>query len=351
MTVIMAYAKLLRQGKKWGVMRMLPKKRMSLLLVLVLVCICAFALAHESRTTSLVQAVIDAGSPAIYDMSNEELSLEQMQTLMETFPQTFFKWHISMFGITVSSEDTVVDFGKNKVSDLALMCDYINCLPRLKQVDLYHTVVKKDFVEQMHSRCEGVRFNWVIRIKDWNIRTDVTAFSTLSDGSPPYLKSEDLWLLKYLKDLKALDLGHHAIDDLSFLYDLPNLKVLILAVNKIQDITPIASLQELEYVELFKNKIEDITPLASLTKLKRINLCHNQIADITPLLALDQLEMVWIGGYNKPLSDEMKQRLIECLPNANVNLSVYWSTEGWRDDGYYPVIRRMFRKRVYEPFE
>jgi Leucine-rich repeat (LRR) protein len=72
--------------------------------------------------------------------------------------------------------------------------------------------------------------------------------------------------LKYLKNLKYLDVGHNAIDDLSFLYDLPELRILIVADNYvtdyITDLTPIASLKHLQYLEVFTNNITDLSPLS-----------------------------------------------------------------------------------------
>ena len=91
---------------------------------------------------------------------------------------------------------------------------------------------------------------------------DQTAFSTLhGDPSDPVHSENDFSILKYCKNLMALDVGHNIIRDVSFLYDLPKLRVLILACNCITDITPVGSLKDLEYLEIFWNQIGDISPL------------------------------------------------------------------------------------------
>ena len=70
-------------------------------------------------------------------------------------------------------------------------------------------------------------------------------------------------MLKYCTDLRALDIGHQAITDLSVIGEhLTELRVLIIADNKVTDLTPLSNLRHLHYLEFFVNRVSDLSPLA-----------------------------------------------------------------------------------------
>ena len=72
-------------------------------------------------------------------------------------------------------------------------------------------------METLQSNYPEKKFVWMIRIKNWEIRTDIKAFSTGNIeefdggyflGGGRNLHDEDTAALKYCTDLIALDLGH-----------------------------------------------------------------------------------------------------------------------------------------------
>lgn len=258
--------------------------------------------------------------------------------------------------VTVNADAEYLDMGDNKIQDLDAFMDFLDQLPSLKKVDMFATPVRKTKIEVLVERFPDIEFGWTMQISEHYIRTDQTAFSTLHNNKSAWHDSEDFSILKYCKNLLALDIGHNGVDDLSFLYDLPQLKVLILACNKITDITPIASLKDLEYIELFKNKITDVTPVAGLTKLLDLNVCYNRIGDLSPILPMNHLERLWIYNSNnysddKPVPKEMVNALKEALPNTHIDSTHYSTGGGWREHDRYFVIYEMFKSGVYIPFD
>lgn len=254
-----------------------------------------------------------------------------------------------MYGMTVDTNATAVTLGKVAVNDFDQFHDYLRRLPHLQTFDMYDTFLPRSEMAVLTELFPHVRFGWTIRFRGYRIRTDATAFSTLKDGSPPYFNGDSLNWLAYCKDLLALDLGHNIITDLSFLYGLPKLRILILACNRITDLTPLASLPDLEYLELFQNDISDVTPLGGLQKLIDLNLCVNEISDPTPLYGLKGLERLWISRNS--LTQEQQQALRDALPQTEMNFDVQFSTQGgWRTHDRYQVIRRVFRRGIYQPW-
>ena len=263
---------------------------------------------------------------------------------------------VSFLEVTVPTDCTYVDLGAKAVRDLDALEAFLDQLPQVTQVDMYATKMKRDDCDRLAQRYPQITFGWTLSFGDHTLRTDATAFSTLHNNKSPTHSSQDFSILKYCKNLQALDIGHNKVDDLTFLYDLPHLKVLILACNAVTDITPLSSLPELEYLELFKNKITDLTPLSGLTRLKDLNICFNKVKDYAPLTGLTQLERLWI--YNSddysdtvPLPKSVVSMLKDALPDTHIDSTHYSTLGGWREHPRYDVIYKMFSGTEYIPFD
>lgn len=253
-------------------------------------------------------------------------------------------------GITVERNATRIDFGSTKVRDIEELTALLNDLPDVVQVDMYESRLSNEDMDLLKNRYPQISFGWTVRVGNHTLRTDATAFSTLhSPGRDTEHRTRDFYGLKFCTELKALDLGHNAITDISFLRDLPNLKVLILACNDIEDISVLAELSQLEYLELFTNQFTDITPLADLTNLIDLNLSNNDITDLTPLYGLTSLERfrLCMDGY---LTENQRKELEERLPDCEIGWKEHPTGEGWREHPRYDVIYRIFHTGVYEPF-
>lgn len=258
--------------------------------------------------------------------------------------------------VTVDQNAEYLDMGDVKIQDLDAFMNFLDQMPHLKKVDMFATPVKKAQIETLAARFPAIEFGWTMVIAEHTIRTDQTAFSTLHNNQSAHHSSADFSILKYCKNLLALDVGHNAVDDLSFLYDLPQLKVLILACNQITDITPLASLKNLEYVELFKNRITDLGPIAEWEHVLDLNICFNRVKDYTPIMGLTSVERLWMYNSNNytesdPVPKDTVRAIKEALPNAYVDSTHYSTTGGWREHDRYFVIFEMFKTGTYIPFD
>jgi len=56
---------------------------------------------------------------------------------MQTFPAVDFEWSFTMYDIPISSTDEKIDLGKKKITKIEELMDYLDCLPNVKQVDMY----------------------------------------------------------------------------------------------------------------------------------------------------------------------------------------------------------------------
>jgi Leucine-rich repeat (LRR) protein len=277
------------------------------------------------------------------------LTLPQMKDLRINFPKIEFFWSLSLYSITVSSQDIAIDLGRKRITNVAEFMDFLDCFPNLQKVDMYNSWIKRKDLEALYVCYPNIRFGWTLHIYEHTVRTDVTAFSTLHNNRCQTHSSEDFEQLKYCRDLVALDLGHNCIEDISFLRNFPKLKVLILACNYISDISVLTELKDLEYVELFKNRITDVSALANHEKLLDLNICFNKINDVSMLSTDKNLERFWM--YHNKLTDEQCLAMRSALPYCKVDFKSYSTLGGWREHPRYFVIKDIFKTRIYKPFD
>ncbi|MBR6165119.1 MAG: hypothetical protein IKQ45_04210 [Clostridia bacterium] len=258
-------------------------------------------------------------------------------------------------GITVDRETETVDLGDLRVVNYREFYEFLEQLPNLKQVDMFATAPGQKLFAEMHEKFPGVDFGVTLAFGDRRLRTDDTAFSTLYNEGGPVYGYKQLSVLRYCRNLYALDIGHNPVGNLDFLYDLPELRVLIVALCNLTDITPIASLEHLEYLEIFHNNISDVSCLSGLNHLMDLNLVRNRVQDLSPLAEIKSLQRLWIhwSDFKDPNAPdpEAVAALRAALPDCRIDEVSTSTGGGWRKHPHFDVIYRMFRLRKYEPFE
>ncbi|MBR3019011.1 MAG: leucine-rich repeat domain-containing protein [Clostridia bacterium] len=270
--------------------------------------------------------------------------------------------------ISVNQDAMEIDLGNMVLSrqgnDFNNLVSFINQLPYLMKLDMYNTEVYAAQVEMLAAACPQVEFGWTMVIPCDNplhpertphkVRTDQTAFSTLHNSQCSMHTTGDLQILRFCRYLKALDIGHNAVDNLDFLYEMPQLKVLILGKNNITDITPLSSLKELEYLELFSNKVSNVTPLAGCVSLVDLNLANNSIGDFSPLKSLTNLRRLFIynsaiGSNNGPISNAIVGELHAALPACRIDNVTGGAHSAWREHHRYNTLLEMFWEKENIP--
>lgn len=259
--------------------------------------------------------------------------------------------------LAVAEETSVLDL------DAAGLClstgaeveSYLSQNPDVQEVLLYNSTLPREDMERLFDTYPQVFFGFTIRFATHTVRTDATAFSTLhwaniTDPRDRYHTSDELSILRLCTRLKALDLGHNKLTDLSFLSGLTDLRVLILSPNySLRDLSPLAQLTKLEYLEAFSTDATEVTALAGLTELRDLNLsCSDMLRDITCLYGLPKLERFWCG--ETPIPAAQQRAMEESHPDCLCVWRGQPTTGGWRKHPRYDVIQQMFSGSQYIPF-
>ena len=338
---------------------------MKKLLTILLLCLALTGLASaetleltgkEARNVDTLLETISASTADHVVFDSVAIAIGTAEKLHETFPDRTFEYSISLLGEKVRTTADKLVIYPEKVTDqkgFEKLYRGLKLLPNLKELRALNSVFNYDQMEAMKALLPDMHVSCKVKVNKHYLRNDVTAFSTRHSESSTRYSSKDMRVLKYMDDLWALDIGHNAVDDLSFLYDLPNLRILILADNQVSDLTPIASLEHLEYLELFVNPLSDLTPLAECKNLIDLHIGFCEIEDFSPLTGLTKLDRLWMS--DNPFTQEDVDMLRAALPDCNINTTagqIAITAEGWRQ-GHprYLQIVRIFERAKYEPFK
>ena len=260
---------------------------------------------------------------------------EALAALQRALPDCAVEYAVPLGDLSIPStqESLVLDAADY---DPELLAETLSWLPRLRQVDICALPYTNEQSLIVVDKLTDADVIWTVHFASWAVRSDIPCFSTLQavPFTHRYTNEELAPLLKYCKDLVALDLGHNAISDLSPLAQLTKLQVLILADNPITDISALGELPELWYLELFLCKqIEDFSALSNISKLADVNLSYDTgLKDLSVFFPLQELRFVMIRGTR--VSSSQVKELRDRNPGAKIVFyvpeSVSATARGWR---------------------
>lgn len=285
------------------------------------------------------------------------LSIADVKKLQQSCPNVIFHYSFTLFGKTVSTTDTKIEFvnktignsGEAKIRealDILTGCTYF----KLDTCGLSNEVVAG--IRDDYPRTEVV---WRIVQPNKTNRTWLTDTDTLR--AVYHINDSNSGQFKYLTKVKYMDLGHNtSMVDLSFCAYMPDLEIAILSGSPIKNVTPLANCKKLEFLELaWCGHLKDISPLAGCDSLKYLNVGHTQVTDFSALkgLKLELLSCVNSGRLKDKNGEyiteefwaEVQKMFPSCLitykPLKDSNATPYGV--GWRykeSGGYTPIYRK-----------
>lgn len=279
-----------------------------------------------------------------------DISMEDRFRLVEEFPDVSFGWIVDLVGVEIDSLQTEADISSNLVEDFEAFKKQLLLLGGLEYLDMCDCGLDNQHMEELQNTYPDIKFVWKVTLGLWTIRTDAVAFSTLKDGSITYrLTNEDVQVLKYCKDMVALDIGHNKVTDISFLQYMPNLRILILVDNwdgetpehYISDLSMIKYVPKLVYLEFFVGDVSDLSFLEYTPEMVDLNISYNPVSDVSYLLNLPKIERLFLEHTG--LTEADYKLLCDTYPDAQV---VYYGEgsvdQGWRTHERYYAMKDMY---------
>ncbi|MGN0375140.1 MAG: leucine-rich repeat domain-containing protein, partial [Butyrivibrio sp.] len=226
------------------------------------------------------------------DMCDCGLTNEQMEVLMERFPNIKFVWKVTL-GLWTIRTDCVA-------------------FSTLKDGTITYRLTNDD-------------------VKVLKYCTDMVALDL------GHNKVTDLSFLQYMPELRVLILVDNRVGDT--------------AEHYISDLSMLRYCPKLMYLEFFVGDVSDISVLGELKEMVDLNISYNPISDVTPLLNFPKLERLYLEHTN--LTEEDYALLKETYPDAYI---VYYGEgsvdQGWRTHERYYAMIDMFRNNyVHDLFK
>ena len=264
----------------------------------------------------------------------------------ERLPEVDFRVSFELFGQTVTSEDTRIEYylvpiGNDGAETVRSVLPYLTACEYLL---MDGCGVDNEVMAQLRNDFPDTKVVWRVWITEPNYDSKkmLRCAGFLTDTHrvrTTLVTDETADVLKYCTETKYVDFGHNSrISDFSFLGYMPKLEVAILSMTGCRDISMLANCPELEYLEIYENGVTDISALAACTKLKHLNISRIELADLTPIFGLE-LERLRCVMTNIP--EEQLAEYARLHPDCQMMLDG-WNPDdgGWRRDKHNRMVPR-----------
>ena len=277
-------------------------------------------------------------------------SAEELEKLVDDFPEVNFHWETQALGRTIGTETVELDLSGMKMKNTDEVEAALGYMPSLQRVIMSDCGISNKDMDALNNRYPDIRFIWTVTVGWHRVRTDATTFMPVKARLVlPYGNQCDV--LKYCTDMEAIDLGHCEITNCSFAAYMPKLKYLILGQTKISDLSPLANNESLVYLELFTCQyLRDYTPLLTLKNLEDLNICYTW-GSIDVIKQMTWLKNLWWspGPHRWQQVQYRKEILSEALPNTYMDLDCVSATgDGWRELPHYYEQRDIFEMPYFK---
>lgn len=275
------------------------------------------------------------------------LSLADVKTLQDAFPDVFFHYSFDLFGQTVSTDQESIVFldtpiGNEGEEHLRQALDILTGCTYFKLDDCG---IDSEVMASIRDDYPDVKVVWRIYCGKFSMCTDETMVR-MTHGLDDTNCSE----LKYCTDVTYMDIGHNeSLKDVSFVAYMPKLECVIVSGSPVTDISAFADHDSLEFLELcFCGHLKDISMLDTCDNLKYLNISYTKVSDIS---ALEHLPLERFNSMQNHVGAAAQAEFLEWHPDC---LTRFTGKQpygyGWRyiDNGityndYYANMRIVFR--------
>ena len=223
--------------------------------------------------------------------------------------------------------------------------DALRYLPDIRFVDMLACEVTTDDIDRYMEINPDADYLWWVKFGRWVVRSDIQIFSSMRTTDNHYYTNEELYpLLYYCKKMRALDLGHNALTDLTDIGNMTDLQVLIIADNEyLTDLSPLKNLDKLYYLEMFLCiNITDFSGLDGMVSMEDMNCRYCRYLDDPSFLAnMPNLRMLYCANTGLGLREIAPYRIEGCsYETASEDYSSVY--HGWRATDRNIAIRHLF---------
>ena len=281
------------------------------------------------------------------DLTGSSLSVTDVKTVMETFPEAHISYSFDLYGQEVTTDTERIDLTGISIGDAGAdtIRQALAILPKCTYMKLENCGISNEVLGSIQADFPNTKIVWRISFGgQYSLLTDETTLRTVygvDDSHNEYLK--------YCTSLKYIDMGHNdTLTDISFAAHMPDLEILILSGSSIRNVDALANCKNLVFLEMANcGYLEDISALENCENLRFLNIGFTRVADITPIWDLPLERFVCLGPK---MDQETRTAYEEEHPDCWVRfsgsdpLSLGWKYDdvGITKSEYYLFIREVF---------
>ena len=276
------------------------------------------------------------------------LSLSDVEVLVNAAPQASFHYSFTLFGKTISTNDTQVEFRNLSLTEadepalraaLAVMTD-------CNAFILDNCGLSNEKMAEIRADYPRTELVWRISFGKYSAMTNQETIRAVYNVFDDTCEN-----LKYCWRTKYMDIGHNdTLTDLSFVGYMPDLEILIASGSAVKELQGFENCKKLEFLELANcYKLESIDNLAGCENLKHLNICYSKVSSLKALDGLP-LEQFMCKQTRVPAAEQKVFK--EIHPNCITNFygKEPYAGAGWRyvDNGktyteIYKKVREVFK--------
>lgn len=304
--------------------------------------------------TNQVELNAETASVERPENANRDLTWADISSLQEAAPQAEFVYRFVLYGRYLTTLDKEMDLNHSVMDDEGKTVKEILPLMRnLKRLDMDSCGVSSESMAKIRDEYPDVEVIWRIWFANGQFTMRTDSERLWCANFYPYMTDEYTQELKYLTNLKYLDLGHNLdLHDWSFMRYMTNLEVCIITASGWDTLDMLENCTKLEFLEIvpYAHIELDLNPLAGMQDLEHLNICGmGQTEGWEVLLGMPKLKRLWIGSHTAYFFPEgAMDQILAAHPDTNIlYLTDGAATGSWRlnPDGTVPERYTLLREQ------
>ena len=282
---------------------------------------------------------------------NSQLSKEDVKTLQQAAPDVVIDYSFDFFGTVLSTAEEEVHIKNVKIGDEgeSEVRAALDLLPNCKRFVLENCQISNEVMAKLRDDYrDRTKVVWRVSIG--------SGATSMSDAqifrSTYYLTDSSCENLKYLEDVRFMDIGHNEyLKDSSFISGMKSLEYVIISGSMISDLKPFAACKNLKVLEAaFCEYIYSAEGLEACENLERLNISYTHITDLSPLDNLNLVNLCAMYEGKSRVPQEEQERFQALKPDCKMTFvgsqpygTAWRYVEDNQFEDWYATIRRVFR--------
>lgn len=282
---------------------------------------------------------------------NSQLSKEDVKALQQAAPDVVIDYSFDFFGTKLSTAEEEVHIKNVKIGDEgeAEVRAALDLLPNCKRFVLENCQISNEVMAKLRDDYRD-RTKVVWRVSIGSGATSMTDAQIFR--STYYLVDSNCENLKYLEDVRFMDIGHNEyLKDSSFISGMKSLEYVIISGSMISDLKPFANCKNLKVLEAaFCEYIYSAEGLEQCESLERLNISYTHITDLSPLDNLNLVNLCAMYEGKSRVPQEEQERFQALKPDCKMTFvgsqpygTAWRYVEDNQFEDWYATIRRVFR--------